>query len=72
MQVIVESRHPDGSELREQAVARVRSAMRRLSALVPRARIQLSDINRPRGGVDKRRQLAKGLITQPNPTIFNI
>lgn len=62
MQVIFESRHPDGSELREQAVARVRFAMRRLSALVPRAKVQLSDINGPRGGVDKRCQLALSTV----------
>ena len=58
MQVIFESRHPDGTELREQAVARVRFAMRRLSTLVPRAKVQLSVGNGPRGGVDKRCQLA--------------
>jgi len=62
MQVIFESRHPDGSELREQAVARVRFAMRRLSALVPRAKVQLSDVNGPRGGVDKRCQLALSTV----------
>lgn len=57
MQVIFESRHPDGTQLREQSVARVRFAMRRLSALVPRAKVQLSDVNGPRGGMDKRCQL---------------
>lgn len=62
MQVIFESRHPDGSELREQAVARVRFAMRRLSALVPRAKVRLSDVNGPRGGVDKRCQLALSTV----------
>ena len=62
MQVIFESRHHDGSELREQAVARVRFAMRRLSALVPRAKVRLSDVNGPRGGVDKRCQLALSTV----------
>ncbi|MDD0809573.1 HPF/RaiA family ribosome-associated protein [Curvibacter sp. RS43] len=57
MQVIFESRHPEGSQLREPSVARVRFAMRRLSALVPKVKVQLSDINGPRGGVDKRCQL---------------
>lgn len=58
MQVIFESRHPEGQPLREQSVARVRFAMRRLSGLVPRVKVQFSDINGPRGGVDKRCQLA--------------
>lgn len=62
MQVIFESRHPEGHPLREQAVARVRFAMRRLSALVPRAKVQLSDINGPRGGMDKRCQLALSTV----------
>ena len=31
--------------------------MRRLAWLVPRAKVQLSDVNGPRGGVDKRCQV---------------
>ena len=31
--------------------------MRRLTWLVPRARVQLTDVNGPRGGVDKRCQI---------------
>lgn len=58
MQVIFESRHPEGQPLREQSVARVRFAMRRLTGLVPRVKVQFSDVNGPRGGVDKRCQLA--------------
>jgi hypothetical protein len=54
MQVLFESRDPDGARLRELAERRVRFAMRRLTWLVPRARVQLSDTNGPRGGVDKR------------------
>ena len=57
MQVIFESRNPDAAPLRELAVARVQFVMRRLSWLVPRARLQLSDVNGPRGGVDKRCQV---------------
>ena len=40
MQVIFESRDVDGASLRDQAVQRVRFALRRLSALVPRAKVQ--------------------------------
>lgn len=54
MQVLFESRDPEGRLLRPLAVHRVRFAMRRLRWLMPRARVQLTDINGPRGGVDKR------------------
>jgi hypothetical protein len=57
MQVIFESRDPQGAELRDLAVARLQFVMRRLSGLVPRARLRLSDVNGPRGGVDKRCQV---------------
>lgn len=54
MQVLFESRDVHADHLRELAEHRVRFAMRRLSWLVPRTRIQLSDLNGPRGGLDKR------------------
>ena len=57
MQVLFESRHPGGAELREVAIERLRFAMRRLTWLVPRARVQLADINGPRGGMDKQCQI---------------
>lgn len=57
MQVIFDSRDPEGDRLRSAAVRRVRFVMRRLTWLVPRARVQLSDLNGPRGGVDKRCQV---------------
>jgi len=53
MQVLFESRDPAADELREVAERRVRFAMRRLAWVVPRARVQLSDLNGPRGGADK-------------------
>lgn len=53
MQVVFESRDPEGARLRELAVQRARFVMRRLAWLVPRAKVQLSDVNGPRGGVDK-------------------
>ena len=54
MNVHFKSATPDGAPLRELAETRTRFAMRRLTWLVPRAEISLSDINGPRGGVDKR------------------
>lgn len=57
MQVIVESRHAQGNDLRTVAERRLRFVLRRLSWLVPRARVRLTDANGPRGGVDKQVQV---------------
>ena len=57
MQIIFESRDADGAQMRDLSVERVRFALRRLTALVPRAKVQFSDVNGPRGGVDKRCQV---------------
>ncbi len=57
MQVIFKSRDADAEHLRTIAIRRVRFAMRRLGWLAPRASVQLSDVNGPRGGVDKRCQI---------------
>jgi hypothetical protein len=57
MHIIFESRDADGARMRELSVARVRFVLRRLTALVPRAKVQFSDVNGPRGGVDKRCQV---------------
>jgi hypothetical protein len=57
MQITFESRDADGSQLRDLSVARVRFVLRRLAACVPHAKVQFSDINGPRGGVDKRCQV---------------
>ncbi|EJE52454.1 hypothetical protein PMI14_02873 [Acidovorax sp. CF316] len=57
MQILFKSRHPDAALMRETVERRVRFALRRLNALVPRADVQLADLNGPRGGVDKRCQI---------------
>lgn len=57
MQIIFESRAAEGNQMRDLSIERVRFALRRLVALVPRAKVQFSDVNGPRGGVDKRCQV---------------
>jgi hypothetical protein len=57
MQILFESRAVDGNHLRDQSVERVRFNLRRLNAWVARAKVQFSDVNGPRGGVDKRCQV---------------
>ena len=54
MQVTFESRDDNGARLRDLAVQRVRFALRRLTAFVPHAKVRFSDVNGPKGGVDKR------------------
>lgn len=57
MQVLFTSRDAEGAALRELALRRVRFVMRRMTWLVPRVTVQLSDVNGPRGGLDKRCQV---------------
>jgi hypothetical protein len=57
MQVIFESPDPEAAELRTLTERRVRQALKRLAWLIPRVRVHLSDINGPRGGIDKRCQI---------------
>ncbi len=57
MQVLFQSRHPQAAELRELTERRVRFVLRRLGWLVPRAEVKFSDVNGPRGGLDKRCQV---------------
>lgn len=58
MQILFKSRHPEAALMRDTVERRVRFALRRLNALVPRADVQLADVNGPRGGLDKRCQIA--------------
>jgi ribosome-associated translation inhibitor RaiA len=57
MQVLFKSRHPQATDLRDLTEHRVRFVLRRLDWLVPRAEVQMSDVNGPRGGIDKRCQV---------------
>ena len=57
MQVLFKSRHSQATDLRDLTERRVRFVLRRLGWLVPRAEVQMSDVNGPRGGIDKRCQV---------------
>jgi hypothetical protein len=57
MQVQIETRDPRSAHYRELAELRVRFVMRRLAWMISRAQVQLTDVNGPRGGVDKRCQV---------------
>jgi len=57
MQVTFNSPDIDGRRFEALAEQRARFVLRRLSWLVPKANIRLSDVNGPRGGVDKRCQI---------------
>lgn len=58
MQVIVHTRDPQASQLTGLVEHRLRFVLRRLKARVPRVQVALSDVNGPRGGIDKRCQVA--------------
>lgn len=53
MELVFESRRTSVGAFREEALARVRFVLRRLGTAIPRARVMFTDINGPRGGVDK-------------------
>ncbi len=57
MQVLFKPRHPQAADLHDLTERRVRFVLRRLGWLVPRAEVQMSDVNGPRGGIDKRCQV---------------
>lgn len=57
MQVLFKSRHSQATELRDLTERRVRFILRRLGWMVQRAEVQMSDVNGPRGGIDKHCQV---------------
>jgi hypothetical protein len=57
MRVLIDSLDSHSRHLRKRAARRTRFVMRRLSWLVPRARVQLAEVNGPRQEVYKRCQI---------------
>ncbi len=57
MKIMFKARAPQARDLRDLAERRVNFVLRRLAWLVPRAEVQLSDVNGSRGGIDKRCQV---------------
>lgn len=57
MQVIFKSRVAQAADLVDLSQRRTRFVLRRLAWLVPKATVSLSDVNGPRGGIDKRCQI---------------
>ncbi len=54
MQVKFESNDPEGSKMQEVSLSRLSFVMRRMAWLISDAKVNLTDINGPHGGVDKR------------------
>ena len=57
MQVFFKSRDPQAADLLDLSQRRTRFVLRRLAWLVPQATVRMSDVNGPRGGIDKQCQV---------------
>lgn len=60
MRITFDSRGADGSQMRNGSEARLRLSMCRMTAWMPRAAVQYSDLSRPRIGVHWRCQVELG------------
>jgi hypothetical protein len=68
MQVLFKSRNIEAFRMRSFARQRTQFVFRRMAWLVSRATVNLSDINGPRGGLDKRCQV-QVQISNANPVV---
>ncbi len=58
MQVLFKTRDPDAQGLRQWAQLRMRAVLRRMAWRVQHASVQMTDVDGPRHGVDKRCQVS--------------
>ena len=57
MQIVFDAKSADAKPLKDVAADRLRFALRRLTQQVITARVSFTDVNGPRGGVDKHAQI---------------
>jgi putative sigma-54 modulation protein len=57
MQIVFDATPADAKPLRDIAADRLRFALRRMAQQVSTARVSFTDVNGPRGGVDKHAQI---------------
>ena len=68
MQIVFDAKPADAKPLRDIAVDRLRFALRRRARQVTTARVCFTDVNGPRGGVDKHAQIQ--LHLEANGTVI--
>lgn len=57
MQIVFDAKPADAKQLKEIAADRLRFALRRMAQQVSTARVSFTDVNGPRGGIDKHAQI---------------
>ena len=63
MHIVFDAKPVEAKPLRDQTVERLRGALRRLYTLVHSVRVRFSDLNGPRGGVDKHAHIQLNLLS---------
>lgn len=63
MQIVFDAKPADAKSLRDITAERVRFSLRRMAPQVSTARVSFSDVNGPRGGVDKHAQIQLTLLS---------
>lgn len=63
MNIVFDAKPVETKSLRELTVERLRFALRRLYTFVNTARVRFSDVNGPRGGVDKHAHIQLNLLS---------
>ena len=63
MDILIQAHHPEAIAMRDITNSRVRFATQRLSRFVSRVVVRFTDLNGPRGGVDKQCQIQLNTAT---------